>query len=328
MTPTGASSLNQKGVNAMRVAVLGGGGAMGGLLGGRLARAGHEVTLIDVSDEVVEAIRAGGLTLEDKTGDTRTVAVAATTDPSEVGQVELVINFVKCYHTEAAISAATPLLGPDTTVLTLQNGWGNVPKISGIVGEDRVLVGLTYDSATLKAPAHVFQAGQGKTLLGELDGRVSERVARIADVFRGAGLEVTPTREIVREIWSKLALNVCTLPTSALLRFYAGQLVEHEGTLALMRALLEEVVAVARAQDISLDLEERWDAITGLLAKAQGAKASMLQDVEKGRRTEIDVINGAIVDAGRCHGVPTPYNDSMVWLVRSLEASFAQPKEG
>src|SRR5262249_23338604 len=158
--------------------------------------------------------------------------------------------------------------------------------------------------------------------MGELDGAMSERLRRVAGAFNAAGIEVTPAADVIREIWSKLALNVCTLPTSALLHFYAGQLIEHEGTLNLMRGLLREAVAVARAQAIALDEEERWAAITGLLQHASGAKASMLQDVEKRSRTEIDVVNGAIVDAGRRLGIPTPYNDAMLWLVRSLEETF------
>jgi len=130
----------------------------------------------------------------------------------------------------------------------------------------------------------------------------------------------------MKEVWSKLALNCCTLPTSALLRFYAAQLVEHEGTLALMRALLREVVTVAQAQNIALDFDERWEAITSLLARAIKGRSSMLQDVEKSRRTEIEVINGAIADAGRRLGFPTPHNDTMVWLIRALEAAYSAPK--
>ena len=161
------------------------------------------------------------------------------------------------------------------------------------------------------------------TFMGEPDGRLSERLKRIADSFNRAGIEVTATATVLREIWSKLALNVCTLPTSSLLRFCAPQLIEHHGTEDLMRALLKEVVAVAQAQNIDLSFEERWEAITGLLKRlAPTSKGSMLQDVEKSRQTEIDVINGAVVEAGRRLGVSTPYNDAMLWLVKSLEETF------
>ena len=141
----------------MRIAILGGGGAMGGLFGGYLARAGNDVTLIDVSKAPFEAINDNGLTIEEKDG-------SPAGDPragqrpirASVGPVDLIINFVKCYHTEAAIKAAAPMIGADTAVLSLQNGWGNAPRIASIVGEDRVLVGLTYHSGTL------LGAGQGQ----------------------------------------------------------------------------------------------------------------------------------------------------------------------
>lgn len=307
----------------MKIAVLGGAGAMGSIFGGLLAQAGNEVTLIDVAQQAVAAINNYGLQVEDKTGASKTLRVRASTDPGEVGQVDLVIVFVKCYHTEGAVRGAAPLIGPDTTVLSLQNGWGNAQRIAGIVGQESVVVGVTYHSGTMLGPGHVLHGGTGTTYIGELDGRVSERVGQVAETFASAGLDCSPSDAVLVEIWSKLALNVCTLPTSALLRFYAPQLVQHESMVELMRCLLGEVVAVAQAQVIPLDADERWEAITGLLKRAgPTAKSSMLQDVEKRRRTEVDVINGAIVEAGRRLSIPTPYNDSMVWLVKSLEATF------
>jgi 2-dehydropantoate 2-reductase len=218
-----------------------------------------------------------------------------------------------------------PLIGSNTVVLTLQNGWGNGPRIANLVGQQRLILGVCYHSASVIGPGHVLHSGQGKTFLGELDGTLSARLEEIADTFTRAGIETTPTRDILQEIWSKLALNVCTLPTSALLRFYAPQLVQYDGTLELMRALLREVVAVAQAQKIGLDFDERWEAITGLLRRlAPSAKGSMLQDVEKQRQTEIDVINGAVVEAGRRLNIPTPHNETMVWMIKALEQTFPQ----
>ncbi|WDR03554.1 2-dehydropantoate 2-reductase [Devosia algicola] len=306
----------------MKIAVLGGGGAMGGLFGGMLAHAGNDVSLIDVSRPALDAINASGLAIEEKDGTVLTSQARATDDASTVGQVDLIVNFVKCYHTEAAIHAARPMIGSDTMVLSLQNGWGNAARIAGIIGEHALLVGLTYHSANLAKPGHINHPGVGVTHIGELDGTLSPRLERLAATFEDAGFEVAPSTRIVDEVWKKLALNVCTLPPAGLLRFHADELVEHDGTMALMRGLLDETVAVASAQGISLDGEERWAAITGLLARAIGAKASMLQDVEAERRTEIDVINGAIVAAGKVHGVATPLNDTMVWLIKSLEEAY------
>jgi 2-dehydropantoate 2-reductase len=309
-------------MSPMKIAVLGGGGAMGGLFGGYLARAGEDVVLIDVSRAAIDAIARDGLSIEEKDGSTSTIRVHASSEPKDIGPVDLIVNFVKCYHTEAAIRSAAPMLGDETAILTLQNGWGNADRIAAVAGRSRVMVGLTYHSGTLLGPGRVKHSGAGITHVGELDGSQTPRLMAAAAAFRKAGVETAVSPGIVDEIWKKLALNVCTLPTSALLHFPAHELIEHAGTLALMRGLLAEVVAVAAAQGIRLDQAERWQAIINLLKQAIGARASMLQDVEANRRTEIDVVNGAIVEAGKQHSIATPLNEAMVWMVKSLQARY------
>ena len=306
----------------MKIAVLGGGGAMGGLFGGYLARAGEDVVLVDVSQASVDAIERNGLAVEEKDGSTATIRVRASSEPKDVGPVDLIVNFVKCYHTQPAITSALPMLGRDTAILTLQNGWGNADRIAAVAGKSRVMVGLTYHSGTLLAPGRIKHSGIGITHVGELDGSKSQRLEAGVEALRKAGIETAASSRIVDEIWKKLALNVCTLPTAALLHFPAHELIEHEGTIALMQGLLAEVVSVANAQGINLDQGERWQAIASLLKQATGARASMLQDVEAGRQTEIDVVNGAIVEAGRRNSVPTPLNDAMVWMVKSLQTKY------
>lgn len=308
--------------NPMRIAVLGGAGAMGGIFGGWLQRSGNDVVLVDVSKEAVRAINEAGILIEEKDGGQSRISVPATDDPKLVGAVDLIMNFVKCYHTEVAVGAAKPMLGPETTVLTLQNGWGNADRIAGIVGPDRVLVGLTYHSGTLFGPGRVKHPGVGMTYVGELDGRETPRLRRIVMELRRAGFETTVTPKILDEVWKKLALNACTLPTAALLRFFAHELELYEGAREVMAAILREVVAVAKAQGMALDYDERWEAIVSLLKRAVGGKPSMLQDVEASRRTEIDVINGAIVRAGRSAGIPTPVNETMVAMIDALQAKY------
>lgn len=306
----------------MKIAILGGAGAMGGLIGGRLAQAGNEVTLVDVAKAAVDAINTNGLLIAEKAGGTTTIPVRAAIDPATVGLVDLLIVFVKCYHTENAVRGAAPMIGDNTIVLSLQNGWGNAPKIASIVGQERVLVGVTYHSGTVLGPGHLQHTGIGDTHMGELNGPASDRLHAVVAVFNAAGLPTHASDNVLTTIWMKLVLNVCTLPASALLHFYAHQMVEHAGTLSVMRELLKEAIAVAHAQNIPLDFDERWEAITGLLRRAVGGKASMLQDVENKRRTEIDVVNGAIVDAGQRLGIPTPYNQTMVWMTKALEETF------
>ena len=297
---------------------------MGSAIGALLAKAGHTVTLIDVWKDAVAAINRDGLKIQNKAGEVGVHRLRAVTTPAEVaGPVDLLLVFVKCYHTAEAVRSALPILGPNSTVLSLQNGWGNGPRIAEIVGKERVVLGVCYHSATVLGPGHVLHAGQGKTFIGELDGAVTPRVRAIADAFSKAGLEIEASAQVLKEIWSKLALNVATLPTQSTIRLTADHLLDTPEMQSLMRELLKEVVVAARAQKIDLDFEERWTAITGLLKKlAPNTKGSMLQDVEKGRRTEIDVINGAIVEAGQRLGIPTPYNNAMVWLIKAVEASF------
>src|SRR3712207_4569982 len=205
----------------MRIAILGGAGAMGGVIGAALSRGGVDVTLVDVSRPAIEAIQARGLTVEQKDGSSEQVPIRATGRPEEVGQVDLIINFVKCYHPEAAVRSALPILGPNTAILTLQNGWGNAQRIAALAGEDRVMVGLTYNSGTLVGPGHVKHTAKGVTVLGEMSGHTSERLKAVEAAFRAGGLETTLSPKIIEEVWKKLSVNATALPVAALLRLTA-----------------------------------------------------------------------------------------------------------
>lgn len=141
--------------------------------------------------------------------------------------------------------------------------------------------------------------------------------------FNAAGITVEPSGQVLKEIWSKLALTVATLPTSSSVRVTADHLLDTPEMQELMKELLREVVSVAQAEKIPLDFTERWDAITSLLKKlAPNTKGSMLQDVEARRQTEIDVMCGAIIEGGAKAGIPTPYNRAMLGLIKGLESTF------
>jgi 2-dehydropantoate 2-reductase len=296
---------------------------MGSAIGALLHKAGQQITLIDVSRPAIEAIQANGLIIQNRAGEQETVRVSITDQPASIGVVDLLLVFVKCYHTEVAVRNALPIIGPETTVLSLQNGWGNGPRIAEVVGRERVVLGVCYHSATVLAPGRVLHAGQGKTFMGELDGSDSPRLQRLVKMFNQAGITVEPSGQVLKEIWSKLALNVATLPTSSTVRITAERLLDTPEMQELMKSLLKEVVAVANAQNIPLDFNERWEAITGLLKKlAPNTKGSMLQDVEARRQTEIDVMCGAIIEAGTRLSIPTPYNHAMLGLIKGLEATF------
>jgi len=307
----------------MRIAIVGG-GAMGGTWAGRLANAGHEVVIVDVATDLVAAIRLSGLTVE-TTGGTITTHPQATTDPTSVGHVDAVFVFVKAQHTRSAADLARPLVGAKTTLISLQNGWGNADVLAETFAAEQMVVGVTYHSATVRAPAHVAHTGSGPTYLGPyLDGADVARAEAVAELLRVAGIEPTVTASVKTEIWNKLVLNAATLPTSALTGLTAGELGQPGPMLDLVDALASEAVVVAIALGHAIDRDERLERIHSVLAGAGSGKASMLQDVEGRRKTEIDVINGAVVRNAALMGVDVPLNRAMVALIDGLERSWAR----
>jgi 2-dehydropantoate 2-reductase len=302
-----------------------GAGALGCAIGGVLTEAGVEVWLINRNTDQVEAMNRRGLILRDGAGADRTVAVQAATTAQGVnldtGAVDLVIVLVKSFHTAQAMQAATSLLGPDTAVLSLQNGLGHEDILAGIVGRHRVLAGKTYAGGSQLGAGHVLIGTQGKdTHIGELDGRMTDRVQRIAHTFNAAGLDTIVSDNIMGTIWDKLLVNVATGAVSGISRLVYGDLYQVPEMEACGVAAVAEAMAVAKASGITLtttDARQPWvKAGAGL---PYDFKTSMLQSLEKGSITEIDFINGAVVRQGAQCGVPTPVNQTLVACIKGLE---------
>jgi 2-dehydropantoate 2-reductase len=306
----------------MRVAVVGA-GAMGSLFGGLMARAGDEVWLIDTWEEQVRAISREGLVVEDGTGALGggevTITVKATTRPDEAAPVDLVLFFVKSYHTRAAGAAAGPLFGPGTTALTLQNGLGNAEDLEAVLGAGRVLAGTTSCGATLLAPGHIRFAGRGPTVLGELSGGPSERASRAAETLRRAGFETSVSADIKSMIWGKVMVNVGINALTALTGLCNGELLDHPETREVLRAAVTEAVAVARSRGAALPWANPVEHVEEIARLTATNRSSMLQDVDHGRRTEIDAINGAIVREAAAGGVQAPVNLVLTALVKMKE---------
>lgn len=301
----------------MRIAVVGA-GAMGSVFGGLLAAGGCDVWLVDSWREHIDALSRDGLRIEVGGGE-RIVPVKATTDPGRVGPVDLVLVQVKSTETAAATRAAGPLIDDETIFLTLQNGLGNREAIAAVVGEKRALAGVTYDSAAMVGPGHVRHTNVSRTYVGEMDGRTSPRVERIAAVFSSAGIPTSVSDNLLDLQWGKLLVNAAANAAGAITGCTAGELVRHAGSRELTRLVAEETAAVARA--VGADLPDDAAAkVHQALAAAGDSKPSMLQDVERGRRTEIDAINGAVVREGERVGVPTPYNQALTLLVQAIES--------
>ena len=300
----------------MRIAVVGA-GAMGSIFGARLHQAGHETVLVDIAQALVDTINQDGVTVV-RADDATITRVPATTDPATVGPVDIVVFFTKCYHTSSAAEGARPLVGPDTVVASLQNGWGNGDVLAAAYPPGQVVLGVTYNSGLLQGPGRVVHPAEQPTLVGSFsDG--GDGPARLAEALESAGLATTVASPVRPEIWKKLILNAATLPASALTGMTAGALGACEDMLELVSETTREAVAVAQALGYDIDFDERIATILGLVEKAGPTKASMLQDVEAGRRTEIDVINGAVVRAADEAGLAVPVNRALMQLIKGWE---------
>jgi 2-dehydropantoate 2-reductase len=311
------------GLPPMKVHILGA-GSLGCAIGGTLAAAGSEVTLIARSREHVDAVNARGLVMRDADGGERTVAVAAATDARGLSPADLVIVLVKSFHTEAAIEGYKHCLGEHTIVMSLQNGLGHEEVLAATVGHGRLLAGKTYVGGVFLAPGVVRAGVQGKlTLIGEPAGGISERVQHVAAEFERAGLKTAVSDNIVGVIWDKLLVNTATGALSAITRLPYGPLYAMPELEATAVAAVAEAMAVARAKGVTLSIEEPIDAWR-MAGAGLGAdfKASMLQSLEKGSVTEIDFINGAVVREGERLGVPTPVNRTLVACVKGIEKGW------
>lgn len=295
---------------------------MGGIVGAALAEGGAEVTLVEVSATVVDRISQHGLTIE-RGGAMRTIPIPATLSAETVGHVDAVVFFVKCYHSDAAATLAAPLVGPGTTVATLQNGWGNGDVLARHFPAEQIAIGVTYHSGTLAGPGHVLHTNtsDAPTHIGPFIGDDLSGAEALAAAFRSGGFIADARPDIRTQIWKKLVLNSCALPTSALTRATAGRLAQVAAMRELIDGLIAETVAVGQAQGLEIDESERREAVHEVLAAAGDGKASMLQDVEGGRQTEIDVINGAVVRVAAEVGVGVPLNRAMVALIKGYEAA-------
>lgn len=303
----------------MRIAVMGA-GSMGSAFGGRLAEAGNEVWLIDVWQEHVERINGDGLRIVGVGGERVISSVKATLDPSQVGPVDLILVFVKSTETRTATQSALPLVGEQTLFLTLQNGLGNRDLIAEIVGEERVLAGVTFDGAALLGPGHVRHTSSKATFVGEIDGEITPRVERLAATFREAGFDMRVTDNLLGEIWGKLLVNAIGNATTAITGYTIGELTKYSCSQEWVRLVGEEAAAVAKALGIRLPYGDVMEKMRKNCADAGPARSSMQQDIEKGRWTEIDFINGAVVREGAKVGLPTPYNQALTLLVKMVEA--------
>ena len=300
--------------------VMMGAGAMGSLFGGLLTLAGEEVWLVGNRKDQIDAIRSAGLTFEEK-GEWQIIRMNATLDVTSVGKADLVIFFVKTYDTEKAVSDALVLEKEDTIFLTLQNGLGNEEIICQKIDRKKVMLGVTGHGATLLGPGHIRHAGRGKTFIGELDHRITDRALRMTQMLCDAGIETEVSSNIHDHVWGKLLVNVGINALTALTGFKNGQLLDYSESARLMEKLVSEAAEVARRKGIHIE-ENPIDKVQKAAEATRENRSSMGQDFDHRQRTEIDAINGAVVREAQPLGIPVPFNQAVTDLVRVIEKSF------
>lgn len=305
----------------MKIAIVGAGG-LGASFGAHLFLAGVDVTMIEIDRRRVEKIAAEGLDMVMPDGSERHCKIKITDDPASVGVVDLVQISVKGYHTESAAQSALPMVGPETYVLSVQNGLGNLRQIAKHIPESQILGGVTALSAMPLGLNKVkFNGGIGGIRFGRSDGQADSRLAEIAEVLSSAGLETHIIEGDIRvPIWRKLLANAGNC-VAAISGFTGNQLLACAETSELTALLANETALVARSEGLDFpELDNAGDyVLTKCLPGVKDNKISMLQDVEANRRTEIDTLNAEIARVGEANGVATPYSKVMTLLIKARE---------
>lgn len=302
----------------MKIAVLGA-GAMGSVYIALLAAAGHEVWAIDTWKEHIDTIRSRGLRLEGASGD-RTVQVHATTRAEEAGVCDLVILATKAMHVAQAAESAKALLGPETVVLSIQNGLGGPDTAARVLGKQRVLVGVVGGfGASMKGPGHAHHNGWELVRLGEFAGPITPRLEKVAEVWRSGGFKVKCFEDIDQLVWEKLICNVCFSGTCAVTERTIIEVIDDPDAWHVASGCAAEAYAVAKARRVKLDFDDPSAYVRAFGMKIPNARPSMLLDHMAGRMSEIDAINGAIPPAAKAAGVAAPYNQVISSLVRAKE---------
>ena len=306
-----------------RIAIFGA-GAVGSYLGSRLAAARADVRLVARGPHL-EALRERGLTLVTPDGIT-TTPVWATDNPAMIGPVDLVLFCVKSYDTEGAAAQLPPLIGPDTAVLSIQNGIDNEPKIAAVVGDDHVLGAAAYILAAMESPG-VVRSGPARLVVGELHpGPPTPRVRAFVELARSGGVDASAAADVRIAKWEKYVLLVAFSAVSAGTQLPLGDIRRSTAAVAMLRAVMSEAWSVGRALGVPLayDLVERQ--LSLVLAQADSEGTSLRHDLLTGHRMEVEALQGTLSRLGRETGVATPFTDAAYailepWAIRNARSS-------
>jgi 2-dehydropantoate 2-reductase len=303
----------------MRFAIVGVGG-VGGYFGARLAEAGHTVTFIARGAHRI-AIEREGLHVHSLKGDVLVKPAAVTDDPSRVGVVDCVILGVKAWQVHEAARSASPLVGPDTAVLSLQNGIEAPDQVARALGREHALGGVAKIISYAGAPGHIHHTGaEPAIVLGELDGRATERTDALRRAFASAkAADVTVSNDIELALWEKFLFITAWAGVGAVTRAPVGVVRSVPESRRLMASALDEVERLARARNIRLGPDSAGATLAIIDSLAPEGTASLQRDIAAGRPSELDNLTGAVVRLGAEHGVPTPVNSFILGALSPLE---------
>ena len=290
---------------------------MGTLFGGYLSKE-NEVLLIDRDTAKVDAITQGGIRINEPDGNITTAGPKTAISAAGLGPMDLVIVLVKAMHSRFALESNRRLMGPDTYVLSLQNGAGHDGVIKDFVAEDKIVIGTTQHNASLIEPGVIHHGGGGKTFIGSMRGS-GAGLKPIAGTFNRCGFETEISGNIQRKIWEKLFLNASASVLTAILQTKLGFVIENEHAWRLAGQLIREAVAVANAEGLAFEHDRILDAVRTAVEKAKDGYTSIYADIRDGRKTEVDSISGAVVAAGRRNHVPAPGHEFVVELIHAME---------
>jgi 2-dehydropantoate 2-reductase len=296
-------------------------GALGCLFAARLKLAGNEVVLLDYDEQRAQRISEQGVTVTGVSGDyTVPITAIVRNHPFEP---DFIMICVKSNNTKEAGEHAFSFVGPDTAVVTLQNGLGNIEILTAIFGQEKVLGGVTAQGAILLEAGRIRHAGEGETVVGP-EGRGGDTPRTLVSSLNSAGFEARLVDSVEELIWGKLIINVGINALSAIVRVKNGRIPDLQGIRRVMEDAVGEAIRVAEAKGIHLPYEEPLERVLAVCEATKDNVSSMLQDVLKGKRTEIEMINGAIAKEGKKFGIPTPVNRVLTYLVQGIQETYQE----
>lgn len=299
----------------MRITILGA-GAMGSLFGGCLSQH-NDVWLVEVDQAKVDQINKQGVKMREKDGD-KIYHPTAVKDTSGLGEMDLVIVFVKAMFSRSALESNKSLIGKDTYLMTLQNGAGHEQTLLEFVDRKHAIIGTTNHNSSIIEPGYINHGGGGSTSIGLLDGG-SSVLQPIADTFTKCGFEAYVSDDVKKSIWKKLFINVSASVVTGVLQSSLDFLGQSAHGWKLVERLAREAVAVANADGMGFDVEAVVADVRNLVENANNAYTSIYADLRDGRRTEVDTISGSVVNEAKRLGVPAPAHEFIRDMVHALE---------